>query len=292
MEQFTQTKCPILLSIVLVCAATLQISCHHQSYSSPEGYHINTPQKLELGKVLNEISGITYNNDHNTLLAICDSKEKIFELNVKKPKLKDYTDKVVGPDSDLEDLVKVNETVYLLSSNGTIHEVNNSQKDSTVNQSFPFWSSDQNDFESLYYDPSVKSLVMICKTCSFDKGKQIRSAFRFDLETHSFDTTAFFEISTEEVKKVMKDNDVKFDPSAAAIHPMNKKLYILSSAGNALVITDTRGKVIEGYHLNPDEDPQAEGIAFAPNGDMYISNEGKYGKPTLQVFHFQNDKKK
>jgi uncharacterized protein YjiK len=27
--------------------------------------------------------------------------------------------------------------------------------------------------------------------------------------------------------------------------------------------------------------PQAEGIAFAPNGDLYISNEAKLGKPTL-----------
>ena len=107
MEQLTQTKCPVLLKVVLVCAVTLQISCHHQSYSSPEGYDMRAPQKMDLGKVLNEISGITYNTDNNTLLAISDSKEKVFELNVNKPKLKDYTDKVVGPNSDLEDIVKL-----------------------------------------------------------------------------------------------------------------------------------------------------------------------------------------
>jgi uncharacterized protein YjiK len=69
-------------------------------------------------------------------------------------------------------------------------------------------------------------------------------------------------------------------------------LYILSSAGNLLVITDTRGKAIAGYNLNPDDYPQAEGIAFAPNGDMFISNEGKQGKPTLKVFRYQSEKKK
>jgi hypothetical protein len=144
----------------------------------------------------------------------------------------------------------------------------------------------------LYYDPSVNSLIMLCKSCASDKGKQIRSAYRFDLDTRTFDSTVFYTISSDDVHKVMKDNEVKFEPSAADIHPLNKRLYILSSAGNALVITDTRGKVIEGYHLNPDEDPQAEGLSFAPNGDMYISNEGKYGQPTLQIFRYHATKKK
>ena len=72
-----------------------------------------------------------------------------------------------------------------------------------------------------------------------------------------------------------------FEPSAAAVHPLEKRLYILASSGNLLVITDFKGKVQEVYRLNPTLYPQAEGIAFAPNGDLYISNEAKLGKPTL-----------
>ena len=91
----------------------------------------------------------------------------------------------------------------------------------------------------------------------------------------------------------MKNDDAKFEPSAAAIHPISKRLYILSSAGQLLVITDTRGQVLEAYDLNPDVFPQAEGIAFAPNGDMYITNEGKFGPPTLLRFaYLPNGKKK
>ena len=288
MKQLLQTKCPTTGWAVLVCAITLSIGCKGQSYVSPEGYDITKPQKENLGKVLNEISGICFNNDDNTLLAISDSKEKVFQINVNKQKLKDYTDKVVGSNSDLEDIVKVDSAVYLLSSKGVIYEVPH-KKDTIRTYTFP--SSDQNDFETLYYDPSVKSLILVCKACPADKGKSMRSAYRFDLSKKQFEPSPFFTFSTEDVKKLLKDDNAKFDPSAACIHPVNKRLYILSSAGNLLVITDTRGKIIEAYKLNEEQFPQAEGIAFAPNGDMFITNEGKFGAPTLQEFKYKNVKK-
>ena len=70
---------------------------------------------------------------------------------------------------------------------------------------------------------------------------------RFDLAKKQFDSSAFFMFSTAEVKDLLKDENAKFDPSAACVHPINKRLYILSSAGNLLVIADTRGKIIEAY---------------------------------------------
>src|SRR5215217_431635 len=123
MNQLLQTKCPIRSVIVLVCAITLLTGCKQQSYTSPDGYDINKPQKENLGKVLNEISGICFNDDDNTLLAISDSKEKVFQINIDKQKLKDYTDKVVGSNTDLEDIIKVDSTLYLLGSKGVIYEI-------------------------------------------------------------------------------------------------------------------------------------------------------------------------
>src|SRR5215212_11214410 len=146
MRKFIQTRCLLLLPGLIVCAITLQTGCTHRSYSSPPGYDMNKPEKMELGKVLNEISGIAYDSANNTILAISDSKAKIFELHPKKQKLKDLTDKIVEPDSDLEDIVKVGSSAYVLSSKGIIYEVPLDRKDSVGVKAYPFWSKEQNDF--------------------------------------------------------------------------------------------------------------------------------------------------
>ena len=101
-----------------------------------------------------------------------------------------------------------------------------------------------------------------------------------------------FQIYSEEsVRSFLKDKNAEFKPSAAAIHPIEKRLYILASVGKLLVIADTQGKVQEVYRLNPDIYQQPEGITFAPNGDMYISNEAKGLVPTLLYFPYHSNNK-
>ena len=287
MKKLFQKECLPTPFFVFVCALLFTSGCKSKEELSPEGYQINKPEVIQLGKVLNEISGICYNRENGDLLAISDSKEQVFELDVRNSKLKDYTEKIVPPDSDLEDVVKINATLYLLMSRGEIVEIPEKAKDTVGMKSYALNLGGQNDFETLYYDPTVDGLIMMCKNCASEKGTGMRTAYRFDLKTKRFDSTAFYTISREDVKAAAKDPDAKFEPSAAAVHPINKRLYILSSAGNLLVVADTRGKVSQAFVLDKDRYPQAEGIAFAPNGTMFITNEKKFDKATLMVFPYQ-----
>jgi uncharacterized protein YjiK len=285
MLKLFQTQCPGLLATIFLCACVAFTSCKDRSYSSPEGYDIKKPDSRELGKSVNEISGLTFNTDDSSLLAISDSKRKIFQIDIKKEKLKDYAEKIYTQ-SDFEDLVKIDTTIYVLISDGTIISMPLQVADSSQTVVYPSPFEGKNDFETLYYDPEANGLITICKDCEAEKGKQRRNAYRFDLTNKTFDTSVYFSVSTKDVKAAVKNDDAEFRPSAAAVHPIEKRLYILGSAGQLLAITDLKGKVIEVYNLNPDLYPQAEGIAFSPTGTMYISNEGKFGSPTLLIFQY------
>lgn len=284
-------KClaPVFL---LACTLALGTGCKEKGYDSPAGYDLRKPQEMKLGKVLNEISGLSMMSDSNQLVAISDGKEKVFGIGLRKKKLKDLTGKVVPSGSDIEDVVATDSCYYLLASKGVVIQVPHGARDTAGVRNYTLPLDGKNDFETLYWDPTASGLVLICKTCAHEKGQGVRTAYRFDPRTKTFDSTAFFTIEKKDVEGQLKESDIKFDPSAAAISPIDKRLYILSSAGNLLVVTDTRGQVMEVYKLNPDKFPQAEGIAFAPNGDMYISNEGKYGKPTLLLFPYRKHDKK
>ncbi|HEX2534254.1 MAG TPA: SdiA-regulated domain-containing protein [Chitinophagaceae bacterium] len=247
---------------------------------------MHKPVRRELGKVLNEISGLAFHAEDSALMAISDSKDNIFQIQLRKEKLRDYA-KNFYDQEDFEDLVIVDSTVYVLVSTGTLLAVPAGVQTDSLTEAYPDPFEGKNDFESLYYDPELRSLVLICKTCEHEKGRKLRTAYRFRLDSGTFDTAALYTISSADVEQKVRHNDAEFKPSAAAIHPIDKRLYILASAGQLLVITDRRGRVLEAYRLNPDMHPQAEGLAFAPNGTMYISNEGKYGKATLSVFPYQ-----
>lgn len=286
MSKLFQTQCPQAMPVIIICISLLLMGCMALPYPSPANYDLNRPVKMELGKVLNEISGLTYYPQQQSLLAISDSKEKVIEINPKVKKLKDVTANLTSSAPDFEDIVLLDSTIYILASKGQIWMVPIYAADNVQPQVYELNIKGKNDFETLYYDTTARGLIMLCKECEMEKGQHARMAFRFDVMNKTFDESPYYTISTEAVKNAVNDSKADFNPSAAAIHPFNKQLYILSSAGQLLVIADSKGKVLEAYKLNPDLYPQAEGIAFAPNGDMYISNEGKYEKPTLLLFPY------
>ncbi len=277
------------LLILLLCLVCFFSACELLwTPNTPTNYNLRRPVQMFIEKKLNEISGIFYLKKENHLIAIADDKKKIYKLTA-NGQISDYYDPEL-PSQDFEDVVKVDSTVYTLISNGTIVAISKNDT-GLVSREYPFWGTGKNDFETLYYDSAAKGLVILCKSCEVDKGKKLRNSFRFDLATLQFDKTPFYGIKIKEVADVLKDGKVEFKPSAAAVHPLTNKLYILASSGNLLIIADKMGKVENAFRLNPSVYPQAEGITFAPNGDMFISNEAKLGKPSLLKLAIKNQGK-
>ena len=105
-----QTQCPVKLLVGFLYICFTCIACKDRSYNSPVGYNINKPDSRELGKSVNEISGLTFNADDSTLLAISDSKRKIFQIDLYREKLRDYAEKMYTQ-SDFEDIFKVDTAI-------------------------------------------------------------------------------------------------------------------------------------------------------------------------------------
>jgi uncharacterized protein YjiK len=269
--------------IIQIFALVLIVSaCNHVGGNSfvpaPIEYSDSYHSTVLLKRPLREISGIDFISDKE-LIAINDEAGKIFFLN---PLNGEFTVFEFGSKGDYEDIVKVENSYYVLNSNGFLYEVDITNK--TQRAVFAGSYGKHMEFESLCYDKKQHQLLLICKECG--KNQNSISAYSFDLNTKTFSANPYFSISWEDIRKMAKDNSIECRPSAAAINPVNNKLYIIASLGKVLLEATIGGKLEGVYNLNPDHFPQPEGITFGTNGDMYIANEGVEGKASLLKFNY------
>lgn len=231
---------------------------------------------------LDEISGIFFLNDGQKMAAINDEEGRVFVVDFSgNTPTQSYH---FGKKGDYEDIVASGGDYYILQSKGRLHRVpaDDPEKDEKIYD----LDEKDSDFETLYVDERRNSLIMLCKSCRYSEKKGALPAFAFDLDKHKFDSKPVYMFDTRKVRALVKDKYMDCKPSAAAIHPILGKLFVLCSVGKVLVICDTDGNVEEAFRLDPSFFPQPEGITFAPNGDMYISNEGQSGRGTIIRFPF------
>lgn len=249
------------------------------------GYNLSVPDdKMEMRKQLHEISGMAYIPGKNLILAENDEKGDIFTVDF-KAKNDDIGKLKFGGKDDYEDIVYTDTAIYMLISSGTIVQVET--KDSSFNtREFKLPKDGKDEFESMYLDADKKSLILLCKDCDKEKN-EIRTAYRFSLSTLTFDSAPAFVVNIKEIQKILNDDKAEFKPSAAAISTVTGKLFIIASVGKLLVIADTEGRIEQVFRLDEKLFNQPEGITFAPNGDLYISNEGGEGVATILKFVYK-----
>jgi uncharacterized protein YjiK len=203
---------------------------------SGAAYNFSVPdEKIELGKHLHEISGMAYIPGKDLILGENDEKGDIFTIDYKNKN--DNVNKVkFGGKGDYEDIVYTDTAIYMLISTGTIVQVQT--KDSTFATNEFTLPGDKNEFETMYLGADKKSLILLCKECAHEKKTDIRTAYRFDLTTNSFDPAPAYTIDVNSIKTMLNDPEALFKPSAAAINPEDGKLYIVASVGKLLVVAD------------------------------------------------------
>jgi uncharacterized protein YjiK len=256
-----------------------------EKYLNPAGYNFQSPHQYKLPLELDEISGVAYYAKDSSIFAINDEKGWLYkikpgnQLGISRWKF--------SSGADFEDLVLLDSSFYVLQSNGNIIKISVQNNGSLVTNEYPFTFGKENEFEILYYDDSLKKMVLICKDCESDKKKSL-TTFTFNPSNGKFSDSSFI-INVEKIAASQNEEKLKFKPSAAAINPKDGLLYIISSVNKLLVVADRKGSVKKVYSINPGLFKQPEGISFTPSGTIIISNEAG-GVGVADILIFSNSK--
>ena len=206
---------------------------------------INLPQKLH------EISGITFYKKKE-LACIQDEKGVVYFYDIKKEKLRNTTP--FAKDRDYEGITNVNDTLYVLCSNGEIFEIDSKNEDGLVNTYSTFLTK-QNNCEGLCYDNKLHRLLIACKGIPSigSTGKGMKAIYSFNLTSKTMDKTPAYIIDPDSVKKNLVDiqnenivsklfksnsneKEFLFEPSELCIDPITEDVYILSSVGKQYLL--------------------------------------------------------
>jgi len=255
-------------------------------YSNTDMYDLTSPKVIDLPQILDEISGIAYYAKDTSVFAIVDEEGVLFKINLRSPKqLREWP---FDKPSDFEDIVLRDSVFYVLQSKGDIQKlVFTGDSIMTQKAEFPEGSKKLNEFETLYLDAATNRLVIMCKNCEED-GKKTVSTYALDDSSGTF--SKFITLNSKDIYEKLGDSKEAIRPSAAAVNPVTKQLYIISSINKCLIIADMTGKVDKVIELNPKIYKQPEGICFTPEGNLIISNEAAnsgYG----QLLLMKNKKK-
>lgn len=264
-------------------------------------YDFNSPdQTFALAKSLREISGLSY-TENGQILAVNDELGIIYTLSPNSGEI--LQKEKFRSKGDYEGIEKIKDVIYVLKSNGTLYSrfPNGSKDPPSINTPLKA----VNDVEGLGYDPKKNELLLACKgkcLSPSDQSKGYKSIYAFDLQSQtlkesprfSIQTTTLFNhlpkgqidaISSQKEINRIKNRTRNFAPSGIAVHPITNDVFVLSSAGKAIAQCNTEGEVITLHLLNHKSYIQPEGICFATDGTLFVSNEGKKGRANLMVFN-------
>lgn len=176
-------------------------------------------------------------------------------------------------------------------SNGKIFEVSNYLEPDFETKEYQTPFSGKNNIESLTADLKNNRLLLAVKD-SDPNSKHFKGIYAFDLDSKQVSKQPIYKISIDDpifTTGSKRDKSKEFYPSDIAINPKNEDIYVLEGKNPRLLIMDKAGKPVRLHVLNKESFPQPEGITFAPDGTLYISNEGKKGIANIMEVELKNE---
>src|SRR5690606_18171107 len=160
------------------------------------------------------------------------------------------------------------------------------------------------DAEGLCYDPTLGYLLIACKETPNNSKAENKSVFAFDVQNQVLLEEPFLKINLKaiedslfqegvsslafEVRKELSPTGLAdlFKPSGIALHPKTDNFYILSAKNKLMAVVDRKGTLLHIVDFASPLMRQPEGICFAPDATLYLSNEGQDGPPNILEYNY------
>lgn len=269
----------IFLILFIFC-----FSCEGEtSLSNNTNYNLENPAEIfPLPPYLKEVSGIT-TVGQDLVVLIEDNTGYLFFYDLNK---KDIIKSVEAAGrGDFEDVVLVNNTYFLLRSDGTLFTFTSGR---TSRIKTPL--GNDHDAEGLAYDKKKHRILVALKGDPLNsKKKTDREIYGYDLNENKFITEPVITISLSDFEDYTgkKAGNFPFKPSGIAVGPDKESFYIISSTADMIVKISREGNILEMAWLDERVLEQPEGIAFSEEGSLFITSEGKAREPRIVKFEIK-----
>ena len=257
--------------------------------SAPLPYRLEAPDRTwRLGDELEEISDISYAVDGGSVWAVNDEEGTLYRLGLEDAEILDRIP--FGPPGDYEAVQTLGAQVVVGRSDGVLFFVDpaSGQRTSVDTHLGPGCN-----LEGLDHDPQGR-LYLACKAelPSRPRRQKAYAIYAFDVATQVtqrepvlvIDTRAIDDFLDTQRGERVSGRTTDFAPSGLALHPTTGALWVVSARDSLLVVLNAKGSVLQAQALDPHLHPQPEGITFAPDGTLFISNEARGDQPLLHRY--------
>jgi uncharacterized protein YjiK len=241
--------------------------------SGPLARWVLPPQLLEVsGLALTPDGNILAHNDENPVLSVIDPRRGVVT--------RQFSFGERGLHGDFEGIAVSGGEIFLLVSNGTIYRLREGGDGDNV----PYTTIDTKlgkecEFEGIAVD-RAGMILLACKNVAKKGPKDQLVIYRWDPRTSQASMLAI------PYSAVIGDNGWKdLHPSDITVEPTTGNYVVIAAQEKALIVVTPQGQVVSSGPL-PEKPRQAEGVAIASDGILYVSDEGSSAPGTLSLYRW------